>query len=770
MATVERATDARERWGVRLRGTVQGVGFRPALYRVARSLGLGGFVRNDDEGVWAEIEGLAADVARFGAALAAALPPLARVDAVEVHRLAPSGEASFAVDATSIGASGGARIPADVAPCADCLRELFDPRDRRHRYPFINCTACGPRYTIIEDLPYDRARTTMAAFTMCARCRAEYEDPADRRFHAEPNACAECGPRLAFDAPGEPRRHGEAALGEAVARLHAGAIVAVLGVGGFLFAVDARNAASVARLRERKQRPHKPFALMARDVAEIERVARVDEPTAQLLSSATRPIVLVRARPQHDVAPAVAPGLREFGVMLPSTPLHHLLLADGPPLVVMTSGNHADEPLARDEREAAARLDGIADAWLVHDRPIHTRVDDSVVRVVAGDVQPVRRARGLAPDPLPLPFDADCVLAVGGELKNTVCVTRGDEAFVSQHIGDLSHPAAFALFEETIDKLLRLYDLAPGCVAHDLHPDYRATRWALARALPRVGVQHHHAHVAACLAEHGRTDAVLGVAFDGTGCGPAGELWGGEFLVADLAHFHRLGHLRPLPLAGGEMAIRQPWRLAVAALVDAGEAPLELRGLDAARADAVRRLVDDEELAPRATSAGRWFDAVAALVAVRHDISYEAQAAIELEALAGDADAAPLPFAVTPTEPFVADLRPTVRALVAAQARGTPAAALAAAFHETMAAIVVEGCRRARACADVATVALSGGCFQNARLSSRCCALLAAAGFDVLVHRRVPPNDGGLSLGQAAVAAYRRAIVKEDADVSRDSW
>lgn len=755
----------RVRLGLRIRGTVQGVGFRPAVHRVAAALGLAGLVRNDDEGVWIEIEGAPDRVYAFGDALVRAAPPLAQIDRVEARPLLPCGDARFVIAATTSAAPAAARIPPDVAPCADCLRELFDPRDRRHRYPFINCTACGPRYTIIRDLPYDRARTTMASFAMCDRCAREYHDPGDRRFHAEPNACPDCGPRLTLVARDEPRRDGEAALRAAIERLGRGAIVALRGVGGYLLAADASDAAAVARLRERKHRPHKPFALMARDLDEIARIAVVDDAAAAALRAPSRPIVLMRARAPSGVAPAVAPGLGELGLMLPSTPLHHLLLADGPPLLVMTSGNRRDEPLARDNDDAERSLGDIADARLEHDRPIHTRIDDSVVRIVAGVTQPVRRARGLVPEPIALPFSGPCVLAVGGELKSTVCVTRGDAAFVSQHLGDLSHPTAFALFEETVAKLARLYDLTPAAVAHDLHPDYRSTRWARAQPLPREPVQHHHAHVAACLAEHGHTGRAIGVAFDGTGCGPAGELWGGELLVADLAGFRRAGHLGALRLAGGEAAIRQPWRLAAAALRAAGE-PLELLArCGARRLAAVARLLDADALAPRATSAGRWFDAVAALLAVRDEVSYEGQAGIELEALAGDADAAPLPFAIGDDEPFTIDLRPSVRTLARALAAGAPPAGLAAAFHETVAAAVTAACARVRAAAGLDTVALSGGCFQNARLTTRCRSSLDAAGFHVLVHRRVPPNDGGLSLGQAAVAAFRRS--KEAPDVSR---
>jgi hydrogenase maturation protein HypF len=758
----------RVRFGVRIRGTVQGVGFRPAVYRVAQGLALGGLVRNDDEGVWIEVEGARHRVARFGDALVGSAPPLSRIDAVEVHALVPVGEDAFRIVPSQPIADVRARIPADVGPCDECRAELADPQNRRYRYPFINCIACGPRYTIVRDLPYDRDRTTMRGFAQCEACRREYEDPRSRRFHAEPNACPVCGPQLAFHAPRQAEIVGEPALAAAVAMVQAGRIVAVRGVGGFLLAVDARNQAAVERLRARKHRPHKPFALMARDLGTIERIAHLDESARRALVSASRPIVLLRARGGSEVAPAVAPGLAEVGVMLPSTPLHELLLGDGPSLQVMTSGNRADEPIARDDDDAAVQLGEIADGFLTHDRPIHTRVDDSVVRVVAGEVRPIRRARGFVPEPITLPVSAEPVLAVGGELKNTVCVTRGNEAFVSQHLGDLSHPAALVLLGETVEKLGHLVDVRPTCVAHDLHPDYHATRWALGCGLPTVAVQHHHAHVAACLVEHGRRGPALGVALDGTGCGPAGELWGGEWLLFDLHRYRRLGHLRPLPLPGGEAAIRQPWRLGAAALLDAGIDLSLLERIAPRERELVRRLIASAVAAPRATGAGRWFDAVAALCAVRDEVSYEGQAAIELEALAGDESAEPYPFAVVPWEPFEIDLRLTIVAIAGQLASGVPTAHIAAAFHETLAQAVARGCVRVRQACATEVVALSGGCFQNARLSRRCAALLEAAGFEVLQHRRVPANDGGLSLGQAAIAACRRSNVGDVGDVGDD--
>lgn len=745
------------RWALHVRGTVQAVGFRPSAYRLARALGLGGLVRNDGAGVWIEIEGDPEAVARFAERLAAEAPPGARIDAVERHTLAPAGEQSFRIVASAAAAPGGARVPADLAPCAACLAELADPGDRRHRHAFINCTACGPRYSVIRDVPYDRARTTMDAFAMCAACAREYGDAASRRFHAEPIACRDCGPRLRLYVDGAPPLEDDAALAAAVARLGAGAIVAVKGAGGFGLAVDASNDAAVQRLRRRKRRPHQPFALLVRDLDTAARIAVLTPAARAALTDPARPIVLVPARPGGGLSAAVAPGLGELGLMLPLTPLHQLLVGDGPPVQVLTSGNRHDEPIARDDAEAFERLAGIADAWLTHDRAIHTRVDDSVVRIVAGAPQPVRRARGLVPDPIALPIAGPALLGVGAELKSTVCLARDGEAFVSQHLGDLSGAAAFDFFVETAGKLAHLIGAAPTAVAHDLHPDYRATRWALGQPLPRVPVQHHHAHVAACLAEHGRRGPAIGVAFDGTGCGPAGELWGGELLLCDLGAFRRLGHLAPLRLPGGALAIREPWRVALGVLLDAGADPALLDRIAPARRAAVRRLLETQVAAPAATGAGRWFDAVAALCGVRDEVTYEGQAAIELEARAAPGAAEPYPLALGEGAAFRLELHPAVRAIAADLGRGAPTAEVAARFWETMARAVVLGCERARAGTGVTTVALSGGCFQSARLTERVVALLGAAGFEVLVHRRVPPNDGGLSLGQAAVASYRLA-------------
>ncbi|MEP6471165.1 MAG: carbamoyltransferase HypF [Acidobacteriota bacterium] len=745
------------RVGLRVRGTVQGVGFRPWVYRLATLQGLGGFVRNDSQGVWIEVEGDPESVRLFPEKLRAGAPPLSRVQAVEAVQLHPHGDVAFLVSASERETGVAAAVPPDAATCAECLRELFEPRDRRYRYPFVNCTDCGPRYTIVREVPYDRARTTMDAFALCGACRAEYEDPSSRRFHAEPNACPDCGPRLELIRDGRPSLFREEALRAAVAELVAGSIVAVKGLGGFFLAADGSREDSIARLREKKRRPHKPFALMARDLEAVRSFAQVSDAAIRALLSPAAPIVLLPAKAHGGLAESVAPGLSEYGVMLPYTPLHHLLLADGPPVLVMTSGNVSEEPIAKDDLSAREKLSGIADAFLLHDREIHARADDSVVRAIGDAVAPVRRSRGFAPDPIALGFSAPSVLAVGAELKNTVCLTRDGEAYLSPHVGDLENPETFDFFEEVIAKLERLLGVSPTAIAHDLHPDYRSTRWARRSDLPLIGVQHHHAHIASCLAENGRSRPTIGVAFDGTGCGPAGDLWGGEILLADLAGFRRLGHLRPIALPGGEAAIRQPWRLAVAALSDAGESLETLSAIALERRNAVRRLLDKRVASPLATGAGRWFDAVAALLDVRSEISYEGQAAIELEALAAGHYGEPLPFEFgsDAAGAFEIDLRPAVRAIVLALGRDEARGPIAAAFHETLALGILESCRRGRTDTAVETVALSGGCFQNRRLTERAVSLLEADGFEVLVHRRVPPNDGGLALGQAAVATWR---------------
>jgi hydrogenase maturation protein HypF len=735
-----------ERRAIRIRGVVQGVGFRPAMFRLADALGLAGFVRNDREGVWLEIEGAPHELDRFVEGLPGAVPPAARIDAVEVARIEALGaQHEFRVaESPSVlaGRDAAAAIPADLAPCSDCLRELADPTNRRYRYPFINCTACGPRFTIVRDVPYDRPKTTMGAFAMCDACLAEYEDPRDRRFHAEPNACPACGPRARIVGGAD----GDDAVRLAADALRAGTIVAVKGAGGFVLAVDATNEAAVLRLRERKRRPHKPFAVMGRSLGELARIAVLDDAACSRIASPVRPIVLVPSR-KALLAPSVAPGLADVGVYLPPTPLQQLLVEDGPALVVMTSGNLAEEPIARTDAEARERLASIADVFLIHDREIHARADDSVVRAARHAI-PVRRARGFVPAAIDLPVSGPPVLAVGGHERNTVCLAAGGKAVLSQHVGDLDHPESMVFFEEAVAHLSELVGARPELVVHDRHPDYRSTRWALACGLPAVAVQHHHAHVAACLAEHGRKGPVIGIAFDGTGLGDDGTLWGGEVLEADLASSRRVGRLRPIALPGGEAAIRQPWRLAVSALLDAGES-LDLLG-DRPELSRVAALLATD-LPPRASGAGRWFDAVAALLGVADEVSYDGQAAAQLEAIAAPGPAQPLGLVLGGGEPFELDLRPAIRELAREIRRGTPAAVLAARFHVTLAHAIRSACKWVGA----RTVVLTGGCFQNRRLLEETVALLEAEGREVLVHRDVPPNDGGLALGQAAIALAR---------------
>lgn len=748
---------ASARRAIRVRGVVQGVGFRPSVVRLARGAGLTGFVRNDSEGVWIEVEGGVQAVDGFASLLRAHAPALARIDSLACHEVEPRGDRDFRVEDSVSTDHSGALVPVDAATCDACVRELFDPRDRRYRYPFINCTDCGPRFTIVIEVPYDRARTTMAAFRMCSACSNEYDDPSNRRYHAEPNACPACGPRVTLVEAEHVVARDDGAIVGGIARIERGAIVAVKGLGGYQLALDARNDSAVDRLRARKRRPHKPLALMARDMAVVHRIAQLTPAAHAALSSPARPIVLLPRRHDAQIAANVAPGSHEIGVMLPATALHHMLLERGPDLLVVTSGNRADEPIALDEAEANEALVGIADATLVHDRPIHTRTDDSVVRVVASAVQPVRRARGFVPDAVALPGAGPCVLAVGAQLKSTVCVTRGSEACLSQHIGDLDGVKARDFFEETIAKLNRLLGVRPEVVAHDLHPDYASTRWALGTGLPTIAVQHHHAHVVSCMAEHGHLDPVIGVAFDGTGCGPEGELWGGELLLADRARFRRLGALRPIRLPGGEAAIREPWRAALSVLIDAGVS-VEALHLPGDRARAVGQILARGVCSPAATGAGRWFDAIAAILGLREAISYEGQAAVELEALAArGSDVRAYSFEIEGDEPFSVDLRPVARAVWSDLHAHVHPADIALRFHRTIATAVARGCVRARAAHGVNVVALSGGCFQNRILSESTLALLERDGFDVLLHRKVPPNDGGVALGQAAVAHFRTA-------------
>ena len=729
---------ARKRIRIRLRGIVQGVGFRPFVYNLATQLELAGWVLNSSAGLTAEAEGAADAVERFLGAVTKEPPPLAWIQETEVVELAPAGESSFAIRESLEETGEFALISPDVATCADCLRDLRDPNNRRHRYPFTNCTNCGPRYTIVRDIPYDRPNTTMAKFALCADCRREYEDPADRRFHAQPNACPVCGPSLS------------ATVEEVVERLTRGEIVALKGLGGFHLACDARNEAAVQRLRTRKRRSGKPFAVMCRDMTAVERVCMVTDAERELLASPQHPIVILAGR---GVTPeAVAPGNRTLGAMLPYTPLHHLLF-DGAPYdaLVMTSGNLSEEPIVVSNEEAIERLAGVADFFLLHDRDIFMRTDDSVARVMEGRPRLLRRSRGYAPRTIDLTLDLPELLACGGELKNAFCLTKGRHAILSQHIGDLENYETLVFFEETLANLKKLFRVEPRAAAHDLHPQYLSTKYALGLPLEKIGVQHHHAHIASCMAENGLQGEVIGVALDGTGYGTDGCIWGGEFLVAGYGGFVRRAHFRYVPMAGGDAAVREPWRMALAYWLDTfGEGtPEALCGVPEERTGVVRRMIATNFNTVQTSSCGRLFDAVAALAGVRREINFEGQAAIELEAVADGAETRRYGFEIGGGEPWQIDFRPMIAEIV----KDSGAATIAARFHNTLAAAIAETCGRLRRQTGNARVCLSGGSFQNLRLLHTTCELLGEAGFEVYLHEQVPPNDGGVALGQAAVAA-----------------
>ncbi len=766
---------------IQIRGIVQGVGFRPFVYTLAQRLGLSGWVRNTSSGVEIEVDGPSAALEAFLQALQHEHPPLARLDALVVQAREPRGFTGFEIVHSESQPQAFQPISPDVSICADCLRELFDPEDRRYRYPFINCTNCGPRFTIITDIPYDRPNTTMAGFAMCSSCAAEYRDPRDRRFHAQPVACPQCGPQVWFETEGlegENAPHGAEALRLAQQWLRAGRILAIKGLGGFHLACDATNAETVRELRRRKLRVDKPFALMMPDLETVARHCFVNDAERQWLESRQRPIVLLDRRPESDVAVEVAPGQATLGVMLPYTPLHYLLFADGstppaltalPPLV-MTSGNLSEEPIATDNEEARTRLAALADAFLMHDRPIRTRCDDSVLRVIPyeGEGENVhvpyllRRSRGYAPDPLCMPLTLPPLLAVGPELKNTFCLTREQYAFLSHHIGDMENYETLRSFEDGVVHFERLFRITPQAIAHDLHPDYLSTRYARQRAeregVPLLGVQHHHAHVAACLADNGvRGDRpVIGLAFDGTGFGTDGAIWGGEVLLADYAHFERLYHLAYFPLPGGDAAIRSPARTALALLWACGlewdEDLPPVQFLTAEERQVLRTQLERRVQTIPTSSMGRLFDAAAALAGGRPRVNYEAQAAIEFEAAADPSEDGAYPLAIRDDQIEVGAL---LKALVADFRRGTSLARISARFHNGLVAGIRTICNEIRMKTGVHEVALSGGVWQNKVMLIKTMACLQADGFRVYVHQRVPTNDGGVALGQAMVAAAR---------------
>jgi hydrogenase maturation protein HypF len=760
-----------ERRRISVEGIVQGVGFRPYIHRLATTSALRGFVRNDAGAVVIEVEGESSAVDRFLAQLTIAPPPLATIDRVQLEARTPTGEATFSIatsdDATDRSDELAVTIAPDAATCYACLRELFDPSDRRHRYPFISCSHCGPRLTILDTGPYDRERTSMAPFPMCGLCLAEYRDPSDRRFHAQTNACPECGPRVRFLRTTDSRlRTDDAALSAARSALSAGEIVAVKGLGGFHLACDATNRAAVTRLRARKHRDTKPLAVMVRDVGAARELGVVGDAEHDLLRSPERPIVLLEKAGNRPVLEALAPQNGRIGVMLPYTPLHHLLLADAARPLVMTSGNLHGEPMACDDALAISRLGDVADAFVLHDRRIAMRCDDSVVRArrVEGGASSgafVRRARGYAPRAIALNEHVRAaVLAVGSHLKNTFCIAYGRSAVVSQHIGDLETPETRVTLLEMIRTYGRLLHVVPRIIAHDRHPDYASTRVANELDADHVvGVQHHHAHVLSCLAEHGVTEPAIGVVFDGAGLGDDGAVWGGELLFAEGARCDRLGHLGYVPLPGGDAAAARPWRVAASHLWNAfgnDETALPAEWMDRGMAGELRllrQMLHKAVHSPLTSSVGRLFDAVASIAGVCDDARFEGEAAIALEKIAArDTDRAYVVEARRAGDSLIVDPVPIIRGVVADVRMGRSAAEISAAFHNTMCAVVVAMVHDASHRTGVRRVALSGGVFQNALLERLAGTALARLGYEVFMHEKVPCNDGGLSLGQALAA------------------
>jgi len=754
-----------------VKGIVQGVGFRPYVYQLAGRFKLAGYVLNTAQGVDLEVEGAGGDVEGFFESLLNEPPPLAHIASVTRQDLPPKGYRTFEIMKSRAGEEKSALISPDVCTCADCLAELRDPKDRRFRYPFINCTNCGPRYTIIRDIPYDRPNTTMQPFTMCEACRAEYEDPANRRFHAQPNACWECGPRVRLlDGEGNALPSSEP-VSQAIDLLASGHVLAIKGLGGFHLAVDAFDHRAVKRLRKRKRREEKPLAVMVKDLDAARRLVHMDEMEAQTLSSPQRPVVLLRKRPANGLSPQVAPRNRFLGIMLPYTPLHHLLM-EGPyrPLV-MTSGNVTEEPINIRNEAAIRNLKGIADAFLVHDREIHLRADDSVMRVLGEIPRQIRRSRGYVPRPVFLSEDLvemAPVLAVGGEVKNTICLTKENRAFLSQHIGDMENLETYDFFLMTIDHLERILEIRPRVLARDLHPDYLSSGYAKRQTdLPVIEVQHHHAHIVSCLAEHGLAGPVIGLAMDGTGYGSDGHIWGGEVLVADLTSFHRAAHLDYIPLPGGDAAAKTPRRMAIAYLEKAyGDGLFDLpipflKDLDLEEASVVVQMIRRGLNTPITSSCGRLFDAVSSLLTIRHQNRYEGQAAVELEHAQKGQRGPSYPFEKRKgKDGWVLLTSPIIRGIVEDLSNGVSRGRISTRFHNTLVDMFTDICCTLKAETGIHTVAMSGGTFQNATLLTRLTRSLSQHGLRVYSHALIPTNDGCLALGQAVCAGLRYGGVR----------
>jgi len=766
---------------VHITGIVQGVGFRPFVYNLATRLQLKGWVRNTSAGVDIEVDGEQDILDAFVKALHDEAPQLSHIDELTASFRAANGFRSFEIIHSESVEGAFQPISPDVAVCDDCLRELFDPNDRRYRYPFINCTNCGPRFTIIKDIPYDRPKTTMAGFKLCPDCEREYTDPTNRRFHAQPVACPTCGPKIWLELSSrilelnkdERERNAlresyagfdsEKTIEVARILLTGGNILAIKGLGGFHLACDATNSRAVSELRNRKLRVDKPFAVMMSDIKMVELHCFVSDAESELLQSTARPIVLLKRRPDSIIAKEVAPNQDWIGVMLPYTPLHYLLFGNSDGVIealVMTSGNLSEEPIATGNDEARERLSKLADAYLMHDRDIYIRCDDSVVRVFDKEIYPIRRSRGYSPFPVKLPFDAPQILAAGSELKNTFCITHKNYAFLGHHIGDMENYETLKSFEQGVDHFEKLFRVKPEAIAYDMHPNYLATRYALERAerenIPTIAVQHHHAHVAACMAEHGLTESVIGVSFDGTGYGEDGAIWGGEFLVADYQNYQRAAHLEYFPLPGGDAAIKKPARTALALLwslgLDWDERLLPVKEFCAKDQITLRVQLDKKINTPLTSSMGRLFDAAAALAGVRQKVNYEGQAAIEFEALADETESEFYSFGLSPDQVRV---RSVVEALVKDMLDGVPVPKISARFHNGLAQSVRETVKKISNKTGIRSVVLSGGVWQNLTLLRRTLSLLRNDDFKVYIHREVPTNDGGLSLGQTAIAAAR---------------
>ncbi len=747
-----------------LKGVVQGVGFRPFVYSLAQRHGLKGWVNNSSEGVHLEVEGDWGVVEQFTQEISRYAPPRARIESLRVEDLDWAGFQGFEIRESVEEAGKYQPISPDIATCRACQGEVFAPGDRRFRYPFTNCTNCGPRFTIIEDVPYDRPKTTMGKFAMCPQCRREYDDPADRRFHAQPNACPVCGPRVQLcDREGK-SLSAEDSISSAIRLLREGKILAIKGLGGFLLACDAQDSSVVEKLRRRKQRPDKPFAVMLKDLAAVKEHCLVNQEEEKLLLSPESPIVLLSWKKGSSIAPAVAPAHKYLGVMLPYTPLHHLLMQESGMVLVMTSGNLSEEPIAKDNEEALLRLGGIADAFLLHDRDICVQYDDSVVALVSDQPTILRRARGYAPFPIGLPFSTKPILACGAELKNTFCLTRDGYAFVSQHIGDLENLETLSHFQRTVELYQKLFRIKPEMVAYDLHPEYLSTKYALGLPGDKIGVQHHFAHLVSCMAENGEEGPAIGLSFDGLGYGTDGCLWGGEFLVGDYRSFIRKAHFEYLPMPGGAAAIRHPWRMALSYVYTLLGKERLMRHLPLFTAASqsgggkIRILlqqIDRRINSPLTSSCGRLFDGVSALLGLCPSVSFEGQAAVELEMIADLEEEEAYEFTTEMEDgKEIILLGPMIEGILQDLEKGVQRSKISGKFHNTLVKVGVAICQKIGDHQELEKVALSGGVFQNRLLSERMKKALEKSGFKVLVHRQVPCNDGGLSLGQAVIANF----------------